>query len=164
MNRNDIIQPQLFSKSDLSQDDRIRILLFEYSALRAEVLTRTGYGYQLCAIFVAIATWILKEATANSSHYFWTGVGGLILLFVWAVAINARDLRRAASRVEELEHEINSRAGEHLLIWETLHGVMARMGLVWSFFSRIPSRSKASLPPLDPKYLAAGDVPKKVDK
>lgn len=67
--------------------------------------------------------------------------------------MNVRDLSRAAHHVKDLEHEINSRAGEHLLVWETLAGVMTRMGLIRSFFSRVKPYSRSQLPPLDSSYI-----------
>ncbi len=158
MSKHERASPELLAKSGLVQKDRIEILLFEYSALRAEVLTRTGYGFQLSAIFVGIVTWVVQGATPNASRFLWAAVGGLVVLFFLGVTINSRDLTRAASRVKEIEHEINSRAGEHLLVWESLQGVMSRMGLVRSYFSRISAASRDELPPLDPRYIANSPV------
>lgn len=146
--------PDLLILSDLSQKDRIQILLSEYSALRSEILGRTGFGFQLAAIAAAVITWLLRESLQNPLWYLWVVViVGFVAAFGIAIFVNVRDLTRAANRVKELEHEINSRAGEHLLIWETLSGVLTRMGLIRSFFSRVKPLPRSKLPPLDRSYL-----------
>ena len=166
------------SDRSLDRKDRIQILLAEYAALRAEIVSRTGYGFQLAAVFAALVTWSVKEtmlrdatgaatpsmapATTTStgptivpdSHpYLWAILVGVFALFAMSCYINTRDLTRAAHRIKELEHEVNSRAGEHLLVWETLSGVLTRMGLIKSFFSRVRPLSRSALPPLDPELL-----------
>ena len=121
--------------------------------MRAEILNRTGYGFQLSTIFIAVITWILKEPRAASTWHTWLEVAVFAALFGIACFVNVRDLTRAAHRVKELEREINSRAGEHLLVWETLSGVLTRMGLIRSFFSRVKTLQRSQLPPLDSTYL-----------
>ena len=74
--------------------------------------------------------------------------------FAVAIFVNIRDLTRAANRIKEIEHEINSRAGEHLLVWETLSGVLTKMGLFKSYFSLVKTSPRSDLPPLDLSYRA----------
>ncbi len=74
-------EPDLLILSDLAQKDRIQILLSEYSARRAEIVSRTGYGFQLTVIGAAIVTWVLKEGSGNSPWYFWLGVATLFAAF-----------------------------------------------------------------------------------
>ena len=149
--------PNLILQSGLGPKDRITILLSEYTALRAEIVARTGYGFQLTAVGAAGLTWAFTEAFKNSSWHAW----GVLTLIAAAITlgscVNVRDLKKAANRVKALEHEINSRAGEHLLIWETLSGPLTRMGLIRGFFSRVKSAPRSKLPPLDPAYLAKED-------
>jgi hypothetical protein len=150
---NDTPPPDLLALSDLVQKDRIQILLAEYTALRAEIVSRTGYGFQLTLIGVAIVTWVLREGSPGAPWYFWLGVATLVAGFGLGMFTNVRDLKRAAHRVKDLEHEINSRAGEHLLVWEHLSGVVTRMGLIRSFFSPVKPFPRSALPPLDRSYL-----------
>lgn len=145
--------PDLLTLSDLSQKDRIQILLSEYSTLRSEILSRTGWGFQEFVVGFALVTWLLKSFLENPPWYFWGVLVVIAAAFGIAIFINVRDLTRAAHRIKELEHEINSRAGEHLLIWETLSGVLTRMGIIRSYFSRAKSLPRSELPPLDPSYL-----------
>ena len=137
----------LLHLSDLSQKDRIQILLSEYSALRSEILSRTGFGFQLAAIATAVITYMLKETLQ------WYTIMFFAFSFGVAIFVNIRDLTRAAYRVKELELEINSRAGEHLLIWETLSGLMTRAKLIKSFFNRMDSLPRSELPPLNSSFL-----------
>jgi hypothetical protein len=149
-----------FNLSDLSQKDRIQILLNEYNTLRSEIMARTGYGFQLLPLGGAVITWLIQtlltiKATLSIFSVWFLGIAIFIISVVYIMAncVNARDLKAAARRVKELEHEINSRAGEHLLIWETLSGLLNKMGLWKSFFSKARPLPRTELPPLDPSYL-----------
>lgn len=140
----------LLELSKLDHKDRIQILMSEYAGLRAEINSRTGYGFQITAIAAAAATWLLQQTYTD-----WRPWLGLVLILgalkiMWSV--NGRDIWRAARRIRELEREINSRAGEHLLVWETLWGA-ARTTLFKSFFSKLEPSPYSELPPLDPSYL-----------
>jgi hypothetical protein len=88
----DSTPPDLLILSDLSQKDRIQILLSEYSTLRSEILSRTGYGFQLTAIGVAVVTWVLKESPQNPQWYFWLGVAVVFAVFAVGTFVNVRDL------------------------------------------------------------------------
>jgi|GEM_PF-1196471 len=155
VSNDDSTQSNLLTLSGLEQKDRIQILLSEYSTLRAEIISRTGYGFQLTSIGIGLVTYALKEMSANSPWYFWLGVAVLVAVFVLGIFVNNRDLKRAAHRVKALEHEINSRAGEHLLIWETLSGVATRkgMGIERSFFCNVKPLPRSALPPLQASFL-----------
>lgn len=74
-------KPDLKVRSDLKQIDRIQILLNEYTALRAEIVSRTGYGFQILIIGVAILTWFLKVASSDQPWYFWFGVAVFVIAF-----------------------------------------------------------------------------------
>jgi hypothetical protein len=143
----------LLKLSELGQKDRIQILLSEYAALRAEIMSRTGFGFQIAAVSLAGITWLMQQQLDNRPWYFWLIMVGVAGCFSIAIFVNVRDLTRAAHRIKELEYEINSRAGEHLLVWETLSGVVTRMSVTKSFFSPIKSFPRSKLPPLDQSYL-----------
>jgi hypothetical protein len=55
--------------------------------------------------------------------------------------------------VKDLEHEINSRAGEYLLIWETSSGVLTRMGFFRSVFSWVKPFPRSEFPALESSFL-----------
>jgi hypothetical protein len=148
----------LISLSDLGEKDRIQILLAEYGALKAEVLGRTGFGFQIAAVALAAVTWFLQQPLTGKPWYFWPGMVAVVVSFGVAIFVNGRDLSRAAYRIKELEHEVNSRAGESLLVWETLGGVVTRMGLLESLISPIKTLPRSDLPPLDPTYLERDQV------
>lgn len=139
--------------SDLDQKDRIQILLSEYSALRSEIVGRTGFGFQIAAVLLAAITWFMQQQLNGRPWYFWVVMGFVAAGFVLATFVNLRDISRLALRSKELEHEINSRAGEHLMVWETLSGVVTRAGSIQGFFSLVKPLPRSKLPPLDPSYL-----------
>src|SRR5580704_11918055 len=142
------------SEDDLSQKDKIQILLAEYAALRSEIMSRTGFGFQTCAVAAAVITWFMQQKLSGQPWYFWTAMAFVAASFAVAIFVNIRDLTRAANRIKEIEHEINSRAGEHLLVWETLSGVLTKMGLFKSYFSLVKTSPRSDLPPLDLSYRA----------
>ena len=126
----------------MDQKDKIQILLAEYTTLRSELIARTGYGFQIEAAIAAIITWLLQQPFTS----------GLFLGFVFVVLgallfarVNIRDWDKAAAEVRDLEHGINSRAGEHLLTHERLSRAAARMGFLSGLFDKIERRSKSSL-------------------
>lgn len=139
--------------TELSQRDKIQILLSEYSALRSEIVGRTGFGFQIAAVLLVAITWFMQQQYGDRQWYFWTVMGFVAGGFALATFVNLRDISRLASRSREIEHEINSRAGEHLMVWETLSGVVTRAGSLTGFFSLIKPLPRSQLPPLDPTYL-----------
>jgi hypothetical protein len=148
---------RLLVLSDLTQKDRIQILLSEYATLRAELITRTGYGFQIAAVAlgagVSGVSWIILQGVSKVPFWAWLLVVAVVVCIGLAIFVNGRDLTRAAKRVAEIEQEVNSRAGEHLLIWETLGGVIGQMGLAKSFITMVKTSSRSKLPLLDPTYL-----------
>jgi hypothetical protein len=92
----------LLALSDLSQKDRIQILLSEYAALRAEVVSRTGYGFQIAAVFLTGITWLLQQQLSGRSFIFWLLMGIVGVCFAIAIRVNARDLSRVAHRLKAM--------------------------------------------------------------
>lgn len=123
----------------LSQKDKIQILLQEYSTLRAELVSRGNFSFQIAALVGVFLTFML---TRPIDRRFWiAALIGLIGLF-GLVLVVVRDLRKIARRVKELETDINKRAGEELLVWESRWGATVT-GFV---FLRPPLPPKSDLP------------------
>lgn len=112
-----------------TQKDKVQILLHEYDTLRTEVIHRINNVYQLLAFVVALIG-VLGALVSNlymgASSSAKVGPRGLIFIafvslpVIWLCAnLISQDLNRIASRLRELENEINERAGEQLLKWET---------------------------------------------
>lgn len=144
---------RLLVLSDLTQKDRIQILLSEYATLRAELIARTGYGFQAAIVAFGLITWLSQQDAVKTPGWVWVAAPFVAIAIGIAIFVNVRDLTRAAKRVAEIEQEVNSRAGEHILIWETLGGVIGQMGLAKSFITMVKTLSRSKLPPLDPTYL-----------
>jgi hypothetical protein len=105
---------------DMAQINNIQILLHEYDTLREEILTRSSHGIQLFGVAIVLFVWLIirdkfdrRLLIACTIIICLLGVGG------WTIN---RDISKAASRLRELEKDINNRAGEKLLIWETKWG------------------------------------------
>jgi hypothetical protein len=99
-----------------SQKDKVTILLHEYNMLRAEILTRTTHGFQLMAVYAVLFVWIMQ---AKEGVRFWLSLAVAVGTLFIASWISFSNINRCVKRVLELEKDINSRAGENLLVWET---------------------------------------------
>jgi O-antigen ligase len=109
------------TENAIGEKERVQILLAEYSSLRAEILARTTSVYQVAAISALAAIWLLQQPFGKRLL-----VGGILAVVGLSICawVLARDSMRAALRVQELETEINRRAGEHLLVWDNEWGGM----------------------------------------
>jgi hypothetical protein len=117
---------------------KVQVLLYEYAGLRMEILHRTGHMYQLLAIGGALFLWLLIPRPID--WRLWVSlVMSLVIvsLFGWFLH---RDINKAAARLRELEQEINERAGEELLVWETRWG-----GAVTGYWGRAKPLSEKDL-------------------
>jgi hypothetical protein len=110
----------------MAEDDKkyVDILLHEYDTLRQEILQKN--------------TAFLQAATVTSATFFamftalfalkgkrWTYILTLIplVVFAWtAYYATHQPVSAISSRLRQLEHEINWRAGQKLLIWENEYG------------------------------------------
>jgi hypothetical protein len=103
----------------LTQNDKIQILLQEYSTLRAELVANGTKLFQMAALTGALLTWTISRPLDKR---FWIaaliGGGGLF----WLGFVLIKDTRKLARRVADLERDINGRAGEELLVWESRWG------------------------------------------
>ena len=104
---------------ELKPEEKIRILLAEYTGLKSEVIARTGYGFQVGG-FSVTALSLLASQPVNLK----TGLvfGAIVLLVLGTIIVILRDAWRAVDRIREIERDVNKRAGEDLLVWETLWG------------------------------------------
>jgi len=127
----------------MSEEDKVRILLAEYSSLRAEIIARLGHGYQLLTIGTAVLGIMFVFPTRGWFFYIAATVIGVVYLIACGFVVI--DLNKIGRRVREIEHEINIRAGEHLLVWEHLWG-----GLATGYLKYGRELPRSSLPPLTP--------------
>jgi hypothetical protein len=99
---------------------KIEVLLHEYDTLRQEVMSRYSAQFQtIGAIGVIFAALIAAMVTGlGVVPGLWLIACGFVAfwaLFLWADA----DISRLAKRLIELEKDVNTRAGETLLVWES---------------------------------------------
>jgi hypothetical protein len=105
--------------SGIGEKEQIQILLAEYSSLRSEINSRITSVYQVAAIAAVAAAWLLQQTLGAR---FFIGVALTIIGLSLCAWVLIRDCIRASIRVQELEKEINRRAGDRLLVWETEWG------------------------------------------
>jgi hypothetical protein len=103
-----------------SEKDKVMILLHEYDKLCQEIHNRTSSGFQLLAVGAVVFVWIISQQRLDGHLWSVIVVSAIILSCgTWMVF---RDIKKAATRLRELEKDINRRAGEELLVWETRWG------------------------------------------
>jgi protein-S-isoprenylcysteine O-methyltransferase Ste14 len=110
----------------MNDDQKVSILIAEYNALRAETLAARSYVAQAIGITAAVLMGVIAFTfSTNFSGPKWApwsmaavALAYLALTVVW----NEINTRRFTSRLRALETDINARAGEQLLAWETKFG------------------------------------------
>lgn len=110
----------------MTEADKITVLLHEYDTLRDEIVQGSGPLQQMslgAVIVLGALTIALTDGLDESDRLLLYGslaVCMLVLGFsVWKIN---RGVQKIARRLRELESEINRRAGEPLLQWETHWG------------------------------------------
>jgi hypothetical protein len=106
----------------IATDTKIKILLAEYDALRREIMMRTGHGFQITFIATIGLLWFVTSWLQTANAETWFLLLALVLVVSVASWFTMRDIAKAASRIREIEHSVNSMAGEQLLVWETAWG------------------------------------------
>jgi hypothetical protein len=105
--------------------DKIWILLAEYNTLRAEVLAaRNNVGHGAGIFAAAFVANIGFGFSAGSRYPEVPIIIGILLVGYFAALYrwNENNTISFTRRLRELEAEITQRAGERLLLWETVHG------------------------------------------
>ena len=104
---------------EIGQKERIQILLAEYTSLRSETNARISSAYNVTGIGTALVVFVIQQSLGPA---FWIGLVMALAGVIYCSRTLAYDMVNAARRVREIELDINKRAGEKLLIWETERG------------------------------------------
>ena len=111
---------------DEKERQKITILLAEYNTLRAEVMAARSAFHQAIRIGITVLIALVGFALSKgiASHYWviWLIASAVALLLLSLVYWNDVNTFKFTARLRELEAEINRRAGERLLIWESEMG------------------------------------------
>lgn len=114
------------STRGMESKDKIAIVLEEYKTLRAEVLQRTLMLSQIYAVAGTVGAGIIGamvQYTAIASGTVMLGaLGGLVTFATWLID---HEIRAVATRLQEIEAQVNALAGSRLLAWETDHGLQS---------------------------------------
>jgi hypothetical protein len=98
---------------------KIQILLHEYDTLRAELIACGNKGFQILALGGALFVLVVSRSIDKR---FWVALTAGLLGVSCASFAVMRDILKIAKRVRELERDINQRAGEEILTWESRFG------------------------------------------
>jgi hypothetical protein len=113
--------------SALTLKEKIDIIMEEYKTLRAEMIERHTAFIQIFSFgvsgLVGLVTFALTTESQTRRHISWlltsalvSGVGAGLLTIHF-------DTGRLANQLQKIEAEINGRANDPLLSWETRHGL-----------------------------------------
>jgi hypothetical protein len=125
------------TKHRFTEQEMVQILLHEYDIRCHEILNRTSNGFQLLAVGAALTVWMFSNEHPDARFWIAFALAIIVLsLTSWSIV---RDIRKAAQRIRELEKDINARAGDKLLVWETYWGC-DKIGLFTGSQARTPPR------------------------
>jgi len=108
----------------------VQVLLAEYNVLQTEIIHRMNNGFQLMAV-AAVVFALLVQLLAQR-HFWLFGTSSLIAVtaIVAATRLTFYYIGEAAERIKQIEREVNTRAGEVLLVHQSRIGGHAR-GYLW---------------------------------
>ncbi|HXH94614.1 MAG TPA: hypothetical protein VNN25_23765 [Thermoanaerobaculia bacterium] len=104
------------SEPQLGDKETIDILALEYNSLRGHINARMSSMFQLAAVFVASAALLFRQSIETPVL---VTEGIVLVAFGIGLWLLWHDMVKAGRRVQQLETEINRRANEKLLIWES---------------------------------------------
>ena len=118
------------------QKERINILLAEYNTLRAELLQKYTAILQSVSIIAPILVGLVASLVLDPSRRpIYLLILSLLFIYAWAVWFFAdRMINRIAARIRAIEGDVNGRAQERLLEWESRYGfggLFNRQGAKW---------------------------------
>ena len=135
----------------MEEGQKIPILLAEYNSLRTETIIRTGHGFQIAGFSItALTIWAAEETTGKT----WLALAAIIGVLAAAGWFTLREITQATRRIREIERDINARAGEDLLVWETLW-----VGWATGLLGRGSPNSRATLQRQPPLARSKGGAP-----
>jgi hypothetical protein len=105
-------------RSTLSRKERIDILMKEYDTLRTEIFHRTNSGFAIFGLLGGLGGYTVfttKEFTPWNLSYL--AISAVLLLFLRLEY--GRLAIRASRRIAQIEEQVNTLAGETLLVWDT---------------------------------------------
>lgn len=98
------------------ESEKVRILLAEYQSTQSRLVARTGHALQFAGFCItAVSVWTTQP---SSPRAFLTLALILVVAAIGSLFI-MRDIGRASRRVREIEADVNRRAGEELLVWQS---------------------------------------------
>jgi ABC-type transport system involved in Fe-S cluster assembly fused permease/ATPase subunit len=98
----------------------LEIIFKEYDTLRTEIIALTGHMYNVIGFGAAISAALLAWSTSQGFDFrFWflVFVFASVVWLLWMMLHVA--ISRNAERLRQIEAEVNRRAGDKLLQWET---------------------------------------------
>jgi hypothetical protein len=110
----------------MEDEQKVSILLAEYNTLRAEVLAARSYVMQAIGIAAAVIMGIIgfcfSQGVSGHEWVPWT-IGTIAFVYLgFTYTWNDINTRSFTKRLRELEADINERAQDTLLVWETHFG------------------------------------------
>ncbi len=103
-------------QNPMSQEEKIRIILAEYTILQTEIIHRKNNGLQIFAVALPIAVGLLYDAPNQRIILVLASVVLFAVVFACAGLLIIRDIRKARRRIKQIEDYINGVAGETLLV------------------------------------------------
>lgn len=134
----------------MEEKDKVAIILEEYRSLRTEVLQRNTVLNSILTVAGTVSA-ATVGIMVQYSAYVAVSITILVVLLLVAYAfwIIDYDSRRIGFRLRQIETEVNHRANDNLLRWETEHGlnpegINSRADLLMVLLQRLFNRAPLS--------------------
>jgi len=138
----------MFLERTMEEKDKISIVLEEYRSLRTECMQRNTVLNNILTVAGTVTAGSVGVMVQYSAYT--AGITTLLIILIlvtYTFLLIDYDSRRINFRLRQIEADINRRAGDHLLRWETEHGLNPEglgsaanriMTVVQNFFNRPP--------------------------
>jgi hypothetical protein len=107
---------------NLTNSEKINVLLKEYDGLRAEIRSRGDNQFSLLGFAGLVLTWLFSHPAGLKLRWEIAILAPPVLLMYFLLL---QAIKRCANRLIVIEAQINALAGEHLLEWEIRWGYLS---------------------------------------
>jgi hypothetical protein len=132
---------------ELKNEVKIQILLKEYDALRAEIISRASNRFSSLGILAAVVAFV---ASQKDALFAWIAGGVVVIVLIGVWLRLGYLIGRCSAQIAKIEEQINELADADLLSWES------RAAPLWVWYPVRWIRRKHVLPSREGREKADG--------
>jgi ABC-type multidrug transport system fused ATPase/permease subunit len=113
----------------MDESQKITVLLYEYNSLRTELISRYTAQFQsIAALAIVLIGLITLGGNRGFSCAIILLIAGAIVVYLLVLLWIDIDIARLSREVRRIEADVNNRAGETLMRWETQRAIGGAVG------------------------------------